>query len=55
MAIAAELTEITSVPARRHRDTSIGRYGARTSVLALADITDYHNFFRLPAGDKTPL
>jgi hypothetical protein len=55
MAIAAELTEITSVTARRRRDTSIGRYRARTSVLALADIKDYHNFFRLRTGDKTPL
>lgn len=55
MAIAVELTEMTSATARRRRDTSIGRYRARTSVLALADVKDYHHFFRLSTGDKTPL
>ena len=54
MAIAVELTEMTSATARR-RDTSMGRYRARTSVLALADVKDYHHFFRLSTGDKTPL
>ena len=55
MAIAAYLREMTSVTARRRRDTSIGRYRARTSVLALAAAKDYHNLFRLPTGDTGPL
>ena len=55
MAIAVELPEMTSVTARRRRDTSIGRYRARISVLALAAAEDYHSLFRLPAGDTRPL
>ena len=55
MAIAAQLTEMTSVTGYRCQDASIGRYRARTSVLALTDIKDYHHFFRLSTGDKTPL
>ena len=55
MATAVELPEMTSVTARRRRDTCIGRYRVRTSVLALADIKDYHHFFRLSTGDKTTL
>ena len=52
MTVAAPLTEITSLPARCCRDASFGR--CRTCVLAPALVKDYHNFFRLPAGDTWP-
>ena len=55
MAIAAQLTEITSVTACCRQDAFIGQCRARTSVLASATVKDYHNFFRLPTGDPTPL
>jgi hypothetical protein len=55
MAIAAQPTEVTSVTARCRRDASIGRYRARTSVLAPAAVKDYHHFFQLPTGDPMPL
>jgi len=54
MAIAAQLTEMTSLTGYRCEDASIGRYRARTSVLAFTAAKDYRDFFQRSTGDTTP-
>jgi hypothetical protein len=54
MAINAQLTEMTSVTGYRCQDASVGRYRARTSVLAFTAAKDYRDLFERPTGDTMP-